>query len=52
MAESNFNALHINFVAALDDQEDKATPQLDEDFMTSPWYVDLSFCFIQFKFSS
>lgn len=26
MVESNFNALDINFVAALDDQEEQATP--------------------------
>ena len=43
MAESNFNALDINFVVALDDKEEKATPQLDEAFMTSPWYANLIF---------
>lgn len=36
MAESNFNALDIKFVTALDDQEEQATPQLDEAFTTSP----------------
>ena len=41
MVESNFNALYINFVAELDDQEEKVTPQLDEAFMTSPWYAYL-----------
>lgn len=29
MAESNFNALDINFVVELDDQEEHVTPQLD-----------------------
>ena len=41
MDESNFNALDINFVAKLDDQEEHATPQLDEAFMASPWYAIL-----------
>ena len=36
MVESNFNALDINFVDEWDDQEEQATPQLDEAFMTSP----------------
>lgn len=43
MVESKFNALDINFVATLDDQEEQVTPQLDEAFMTSPWYADLIF---------
>lgn len=43
MVESNSHALDINFVAALDSQEEQETPQLDEDFMTSPWYVNLIF---------
>ncbi len=34
MAESNFNALDINFVVELHDQEEHATPQRNEDFMT------------------
>jgi len=41
MDESNFNALDINFVVELDDHEEHATPQLDEAFMTSPWYANL-----------
>ncbi len=43
MVESNLNALDINFVVALDDQEEKETPQLDEAFMTLPWYAYLIF---------
>jgi len=43
MVESNFNALDINFVAALDDQDEQATSQLDEAFITSPWYADFIF---------
>ena len=41
MAESNFNALDINFVVELDDQEEHVNPKLDEAFMKSPWYADL-----------
>lgn len=40
MAESNFHALDINFVAALE-QEDLATPKVSENFVTSPWCVDI-----------
>jgi hypothetical protein len=43
MVESNFHALDINFLAALDEQEEQATPQVTEDFATSPWYADLIF---------
>lgn len=30
MAESNFHALDINFIVALDEKEEMATPQLSE----------------------
>ena len=43
MVESNFHALDIKFVVALDYQEEKATPQINEAFTTSPWYADLIF---------
>ena len=43
MAESNCQALDINFIATLDDQEDMVTPQTSEDFKDSPWYADLIF---------
>ena len=41
MVESNFNALDINMVFALHDEEELATPPIDEEFLNSPWYVDL-----------
>ena len=41
MAESNFQALDINLVATLDDQEEHVTPQINEEFLNSPWYADL-----------
>ena len=43
MDESNFHALDINFLAAMDEQEEKATPQVTNDFATSPWYAYLIF---------
>ena len=43
MYESNFHALDINFVDALDDQEQQATPQIDEAFITSPSYTYIIF---------
>jgi hypothetical protein len=39
MVESNFDALDINFLAALDEQEEHVTPQVTEVFATSPWYA-------------
>lgn len=41
--KSNFNALDIKFLVALDDQEEHATPQLGEVFIASPWYAGLIF---------
>lgn len=41
MAELNCQALYINFIAQLDDQEEMATPQINEAFIDSPWYVDI-----------
>jgi hypothetical protein len=32
MAESNFHALDINFLAAVDEQEEQVTPQVKEVF--------------------
>ena len=32
MDESNFQALDINLVETLDDQEEKVTPQINEEF--------------------
>ena len=43
MAESNFHALDINFLAAVDEQGEKVTPSMKEVFMNSPWYADLIF---------
>jgi len=43
MAESNLHALDINFLAILDEQGEKATPQVTKAFATSPWYAHLIF---------
>jgi hypothetical protein len=43
MAESNFHALDINFLAAVDEQGEQATPSVKEVFLNSPWYADLIF---------
>jgi hypothetical protein len=45
MAESNFHALDINFLAAVDEQGEQATPSMKEVFLNSPWYADLIFVF-------
>ena len=49
MAESNDQALHINFIGALDDQEEMVTPQISEPFTHSPWYADIIFVLISLQ---
>jgi hypothetical protein len=43
MAKSNFHALDINFLAAIDGPEEQVTPNIKEAFLNSPWYADLIF---------
>lgn len=43
MVDSNFHVIHINFIAALDEQEELATPSLSKSFATSPWYAYIIF---------
>ena len=43
MAESNCNALDINFIAQIDDQEEMVTPMISEAFLDSPWYSGIIF---------
>jgi hypothetical protein len=43
MVESNFHALDINFLAAVDEQGEQATPNMKEVFLKSPWYANLIF---------
>ena len=43
MVESNCNALAINFIAQVDDQEEMVTPSITEAFSDSPWYTDIIF---------
>jgi len=49
MVESNCQALTINFISALDDQEEMATPQISEPFIDSPWYVDITFVLLNLQ---
>jgi len=41
MTETNFHVLDIN---ELDNEQDMATPQINQDFLQSPWYADI--CYI------
>ena len=41
MAETNFKALDINMVHSLDEQEEMATPPIEEAFLNSPLYTDI-----------
>ena len=43
MAEDNCNALDINFISQIDDQEEMATPLISEAYLGSPWYLDIIF---------
>jgi hypothetical protein len=45
MVESNFHAPDNNFLAAVDEQGEMATPSVREVFFNSPWYADLIFFF-------
>ena len=41
MAESNCEALDINFIAELDNEEEMVTPQISHPFTDSPWYANI-----------
>ena len=41
MAESNLQALDINMVDALDEQQGFPDPTVEEKFQSSPWYSDI-----------
>jgi hypothetical protein len=43
MVESNFHALDINFLVAVDEHGEHATPSVKEVFLNSPWYAYLIF---------
>ena len=43
MVESNCRTQDINFIGALDDQEEMVTPPINEPFAYSPWYSDIIF---------
>jgi len=49
MAESNCRALYVNFIGALDDQEEMGTPQISEAFIDSPWYADIIFVLLNLQ---
>jgi hypothetical protein len=43
MAETNLQALDINFLDMAEEQGEMATPHIKEVFLNSPWYADLIF---------
>ena len=43
MAESNYNALNINFISQIDDHEEMETPLISEASLDSSWYLDIIF---------
>lgn len=46
MAESNLQALDINMVDALDENEGLPTPIVEEQFQNSPWYADILYVLV------
>ena len=49
MVESNCRALDINFIVAIDDQEEMVTPQISQAFIDSPWYADIIFVLLNLQ---
>jgi hypothetical protein len=43
MDDSNFHALDINVLVVVDGSEEKATPNVKEAFLNSPWYTNFIF---------
>ena len=41
MAESNFQALDMNMIDALEEQEEFTAPPIEELFLNSSWYADI-----------
>ena len=41
MAETNLQALDINFFDTLEEQEECTAPHVEEVFLNSPWYADI-----------
>ena len=41
MAETNFQALDINMIHSLDEQEGLETPPIEEAFLNSHWYANI-----------
>lgn len=39
MTETNYQAMDIN---ELDNEQEMATPQINQAFLESPWYVDIT----------
>eukprot|EP00253_Pinus_taeda_P032149 PITA_32149 len=46
MNETNFQALDIN---QLDNEQEMATPQINQTFLQSPWYADISFVLLNLQ---
>lgn len=49
MVESNCNALDINFIAQIDDQDEMVTPLISEAYLDSPLYSDIIFVLIHLQ---
>ena len=41
MAETNLQALDMNFFYSFEEQEECTAPHVEEVFLNSPWYADI-----------
>lgn len=51
MAESNCQALDINFITTIDNEEEMATPIIIQAFLESPWYSDICYVLLNLQAS-
>jgi len=49
MAESNCQALDINFITTIDNEEEIATPLISQAFIESPWYADIIYVLLNLQ---
>lgn len=49
MVESNCQALDINFIAVIDNEEEMVTALISEAFIESPWYADIIYVLLNLQ---
>ena len=49
MAELNSQALDINFIASIDNEEEMVTPLINQAFIESPWHADIIYVLLNLQ---